>query len=478
MTDTKALLVDSTKWEEIQKRDFQAAAPKLLHAVADGCNKGYDFERFSQDLFSLCYKTTPTFPESATPGTAWAKKALDELQTLPEFNQLREADTKCNAFRSGLATTVLAKRFAESLEEVTDENPDTIQEHLDALNKFIEDVGDNEAKTKALKADLEKALVDATESWDAATEAIDPSTIRQAARKAIAGAKSEIEAVDEAVQGFGIGSGPGDDGYANLAEKIKIAELLANNDKLQEIAKLAGRFKAEARKQQSNKKAAGPDEITDIEIGNDLGRLIPAELVKLNNPLTKLLFYKGYSERSLIQYKLEAVEKKAKGPIIFCLDSSGSMSGPKDVWSKAIALALAQIAMDQDRTFEIIHFTGHVERKDVFPAGKSSPEKLAESCAYFAGGGTCFDPPLTEAFKDIKEAAEKDLKDADVIFITDGFGGVQADVVNEAKKDTGASIYTICLGGYVDDLEKISDKITYLKDLSKDREVKETIFSI
>jgi uncharacterized protein with von Willebrand factor type A (vWA) domain len=309
--------------------------------------------------------------------------------------------------------------------------------------------------------------------------------LRIAMRQALTKAKEAVAEAEGMANAFGYGDEPGKDGYNDPQMKLRVAEKIRNNPKLQKLAELAGRFRREARKAQAHKKSPGPDEITDIEIGADLGRLIPSELMKLAHPLMKLEFARRMLERGLIQYKMESVEKKTRGPIVVCVDNSGSMAGIKETWSKAVALAMCQIAVDQKRTFEVLHFDTDVQKKYVFPAGKANPEQLIECMSYFSNGnGTRFAPVLARAYRDIADEAEKDLKDADVIFITDGAAPLNEQeqrIVNVSKKATGASLYTICLGSHAPTLEPISDRILDLNNLlhpEEEEQAKELIFSI
>ena len=51
-----AMLIKSSKWEKIQKQDFQENYSPFEEAVDKGTTKGYDFNGFSQDLFSSLYQ--------------------------------------------------------------------------------------------------------------------------------------------------------------------------------------------------------------------------------------------------------------------------------------------------------------------------------------------------------------------------------------------------------------------------------------
>ena len=481
-------LIPNTKWEVQQKGRFQEKHIPFQNAVNQGTDKGYEFNDFSQDLFSSLYQINPDFPDETTPGTSWAKKALDELQSLPEFKQIREAGTKCDSFQSGLGASILTKHFADSLPKMEDKNPDEIQNKINNLEAILENLPEGHEKANEFKGDLREAydaFEDAQNAWSNMEATLDPSAIRQTLRRGLMDVQEAIDEAEGTANAFGFGSEPGQDGYSSAETKLAVAEKIRNNPKLKEIAELAGRFRREARKQQANKKKPGPDELTDIECGNDLGRVIPSELMLLNDEMGELVFFKKYLERGLIQYKLEETPPETKGPIVICLDNSSSMKGVPEIWSKAIFLSMAQIATDQKRAVKIIHFNKDVVRVDTFPAGEIDPEQLLDSCAFFSGGGTRYEPVLQEAFVTIMESSDKGFKKADVVFITDGICKLEAkalEIIQDSKEESEASMYSIVIGPKEENtvLHKISDAVDFIEDFadSSDKDIKEKIFSI
>jgi len=489
------VLPEVTLWEEMEKGDFQGASDTFRREIDKGNSKGYPFDKFSQDLFSAMYKIAPKFPEpQGDPKTQWARNAFSELSKMPEFSTLREADTKMDAFRSGLAATVLTKHFAEHLQsDPPKDDPAQLQADLDKIRKEIsemeqnyadgEDIDEEALENLKVTAKNAQGAKDAAEKgWAQVAASAQGFEGRQVLRRAIKEASDKVDEIDAQMSAFGIGKQPGDDGFTDPEQKLRIAKLLADNQKLKEIAKLAGRFQAEAKKVQRNKVKHGYEEVIDIEIGANIERLLPSELMKLGDDTLELLFYKGYCEQGLMQYRLESTEKQSQGPIVFCIDNSGSMSGQREIWSKAIGLAIAQIAMAQRRTFEIIHFDSRVSRKDVFLAGTSNPEKLIESCAHFSGGGTDINCALKEAIEDIR-VGEQDvsLKKADIICITDGEDMIDADTrkaLTATFDDLGVSLFSVVLGADAADLETISHHYTRIDDLSQDGDTKTTLFSI
>jgi len=481
----KNTLIESTKWEVLQKEDFQKAHSPLRNAICEGGEKGYDFHSFTQDLFGSLYQIAPEVSDEVSPGQQWQKRALEAMNGLREYKDLRNAGTVMNGFHAGLGATTLANHFSEALPKMETQNPDAVNGMIKAYTDFLENYEGHPEfdKVAGERKKLQDTLPASEKEWS--DKAPDGQDLRMMLRAGMKKAQEACEDAEEAALPFGFGTEPGTDGYSDAQTKLELAKRVQSAPKLREIAELAGRFRREARKAQASKKQPGPDEVTEIEMGANLNRVLLTELVRLRHPLMKKDFARKMLSKRLLQYRMEEVEKKDRGPIVVCLDSSGSMSGKKEIWSKAVALAMCQIAMDQNRTFEVLHFDVDLRRKDVFPAGKSDPMKLVESMTYFAsGGGTKFAPILAHAFKDIADAAEKDLSDADVVFITDGQSELsteaQADI-EFAKKATGASIYTICLGGHAPALEPVSDEILDLRDLTTPEDIdeaKQIIFSV
>ncbi len=116
---------------------------------------------------------------------------------------------------------------------------------------------------------------------------------------------------------------------------------------------------------------------------------------------------------------MQGKETKGKGPIIICIDNSGSMAGEREAWAKGFALGLLTIARKQKRNFAIIHFGNATELKTFTFDKKVNSEELLIALSHFFGGGTNFERPLREAMSLMYEE-NSILKKADIVFVTDG----------------------------------------------------------
>ena len=278
--------------------------------------------------------------------------------------------------------------------------------------------GDADAAASAVESLMAKL-----EPLVAEVEPVEPQRLRRAVLNGCERASVVVEELRDTTDGlehitFGrqpgtgtaVGEGRPYSGSRALARRLR------DDRRLQRIATLAGRFKRIALQKQRTKVKHGSDEIADVERGDDLGRLLPAELAKLVHPRLRLVALRDLSERQCMQYALSGSEILGRGPLVACIDKSGSMNGQPDVWATAVALALLEVAHRQRRPFALLCFDGAVKYESFVDVGGELPEAgLFVSC----GGGTSIDRVVGRAVDIIAEHPGK-LKKADVVVITDG----------------------------------------------------------
>jgi len=197
------------------------------------------------------------------------------------------------------------------------------------------------------------------------------------------------------------------------------------------------------------------------------------ETILLVEPELEFLFMKKFVDRELLTYELSGKESKGKGSIIICIDVSGSMGGERDVWCKAVALAMIEIAHREKRNAIVIPFDYSVQTAFEFYKDNFSVQTLLEMAGYFTGGGTNFDPPLKKAMEYLEK--EKKLKNADIVIITDGEAHISNRVkteFEEFKQRQKCSLITIVIGseyGYVQhSLKPISNFLYPVDKLTDD----------
>jgi uncharacterized protein with von Willebrand factor type A (vWA) domain len=320
-------------------------------------------------------------------------------------------------------------------------------------------------------ASLAKGLVDQIPD--------DADDARQLVRGLLERASTELGELLDLAEGWSTSSGVG--GQANIAVARDLAAHVRRSSRLQQIAELAGRMRRIALHKHRTRTKHSADEICDVELGNDVGRVLPSELVALKNRSLRLDFFRRFAERSLLQYKLVGTEKVGRGPIVVCIDSSGSMEGSKDIWAKAVALGLLAIAQEENRDFAIVHF-GSVNQIRTWQFDRPvDPLVVAESLDWFFDGGTNFETPLTTALEIQTQAR---FEKGDVIFITDGLCEVRDEFMarfNATRRERGVCVYSVlinCGSAAGTAVSKFSDGVEVLTDMAKDDGVLDMVFGL
>ncbi len=176
---------------------------------------------------------------------------------------------------------------------------------------------------------------------------------------------------------------------------------------------------------------AQKSEIVSIHESDDLQYCIPQELVLLGSPESELLFYLKYAEKKLLTYQLinrariaekqlERTQgwlpsKKKKGPIIICVDTSGSMYGTPETIAKTLCFAILRIALLENRQCYLISFSTAIKTIELTDFNQSYVSMI-QFLSHSFHGGTDATPALQEALKQIKN---KKYEKADVLMISD-----------------------------------------------------------
>ncbi len=103
----------------------------------------------------------------------------------------------------------------------------------------------------------------------------------------------------------------------------------------------------------------------------------------------------------------------------------------KDVWSKAVALALLSTATRQKRSWHLVGFNGAITREVTISAGRGRLDDVVQALDYGCKGGTNFDEPVTRAVELIRESVP--MRQADVVVVTDGQATLEEGTVETAR---------------------------------------------
>jgi len=197
----------------------------------------------------------------------------------------------------------------------------------------------------------------------------------------------------------------------------------------------------------------GGEEVVGVNMSGQVTLALPSELGLLGDTSTEDLFYQRWQERRLVSLELMGGgmdgcgKPDGRGPIIACVDTSGSMSGPAEAGAKALLLALCRRALPQGRAIHLMAFGGPGELENlVLKQGQGGLEELLRFLALKFDGGTDFDTPLLKAMDLLQE---RTWERADVLVVTDGRcipSPVVVEKVNQIKSATGARLWSVVFG--------------------------------
>jgi len=295
---------------------------------------------------------------------------------------------------------------------------------------------------------------------------------KELARQGIAAArdaKTKVEEVSEILQAWGLEEA--ELTQQGIPEAMAILERVRKNSAFKDFAKILGRIKKMAAKKAASKDRDEGVRVTKIETGRDIKRAVTTELVALTHPALRTQALTRWARGELRLRGEETKKKKGEGPVIVCEDSSGSMSGAKEQWAKAVVLAMAHYAKLRNRSFAWIMFDSSVQRSSMFVRGKLSAKDLLDIAESRSGGGTLFEPPLIESLRYIREGG---LSKADIAFITDGESTLSPEFLTEftaTKKKLEVNVFAVlCDVGSSSDatVEQFADRIIHASSFNSD----------
>ena len=187
---------------------------------------------------------------------------------------------------------------------------------------------------------------------------------------------------------------------------------------------------------------------------DDLGRMLPAEAALLAKGRTarpaKLLFFARMAERALLSYERDGWSEQPtevpnplvrevrptadRGPILLCIDTSGSMRGQREVVAKSLALECMRAAREQERGCYAFCFSGPREVEEMElgdnPAGLT---RLLDFLERTFNGGSNFDEPIKRCLGRLLDA---EWANSDILIVSDG--ELRPPAPEWAKKLAGA----------------------------------------
>jgi Mg-chelatase subunit ChlD len=411
--------------------------------VSAGIDKqGADFAGFPADIHARLY--LPSEPAAVEPAPEWATRLHLLASELGEWQRLRVMCAR-NGFAAGIAAEAMLEQL---LPHVPDRPPSP-------------GGGDRPAGDPPVILREKSPDSTAAESGAPSTPGEPPaadSQLRAALRRAVRAANAAVQDAEASLEGLSVPLGlsmPGAAtvpaaGPADLGAIRDAHSRLSSSQRLKRIAELAGRLERVAASKARSRVKPGVGEVHGIGLGGlaDLARLLPAELVGLRRPLRRLHLLARLLQRQALVYGMTGKEPQARGPIVLLLDESSSMKDDgRDIWSKAVALALLSTATKQKRAWHFVAFNGDIVREVEILAGKATPADLQTALDHRCAGGTNFDPPVMRAVQLIERSPC--MRQADVVVVTDGESELALAAIDAATNLTrteGISWFVVGVG--------------------------------
>ena len=210
--------------------------------------------------------------------------------------------------------------------------------------------------------------------------------------------------------------------------------------------------------------SASKGEIVGLKLGNDISQTLAQEFSVLDDEDLDITFYMKFTESKLLCYETEneqlaeytrnkdetitkeltKEELEEKGPVILCVDTSGSMSGTPENVAKALCLAIASKAIESNRKCYIINFSTGIFTFVL--EKKMGLENLINFLKSSFHGGTDVEPAFRHA---LKMTQEEDFKKADTLIISDYvMPNLSLDIeknIEESQK-LGNKYYSVIIG--------------------------------
>lgn len=211
-----------------------------------------------------------------------------------------------------------------------------------------------------------------------------------------------------------------------------------------------------------------PGETRGVRRSGRVARMLPAEAVLLLHPRLRLIWHARHAERTLLTYEDEEIleewvhelqtawlpspdklpeRRQEMGPILVCVDTSGSMQGGAEAVAKAVVLEAVRTAHAQKRACHVFTFSGPGDLLEM-PVSVDLPglEALTGFMGQSFGGGTDITGPLAQALDKLEQ---EDWQLADLLVASDGeFGATpeMADRLRRVKAAQGLRVQGVLIG--------------------------------
>ncbi len=230
-----------------------------------------------------------------------------------------------------------------------------------------------------------------------------------------------------------------------------------------------------------------PGETRGVRRSSRVARMLPAEAMLLAHPKLRLVWHARHAERTLLTYEDDdrfedevvrevpvwrasarrVPERRLElGPMLVCVDTSGSMQGGAELVAKAVVLEAVRAAHAQRRACHVFAFSGPGEVVDMpLAVDEGGLERLTRFMGQSFGGGTDIGAPLERALAMLDDEA---WELADLLVASDGEFGATPEVaaaVASAKREKGLRVQGVLIGDRETfGMLELADDVFWVKD--------------
>jgi len=232
---------------------------------------------------------------------------------------------------------------------------------------------------------------------------------------------------------------------------------------------------------------AVPHDTHGVERSGEIARMLPSEAILFLRPKLRMLWHAKRAERALATYRVRGVDqerfiaddtgteardaerrkkKQERGPIIVCLDTSGSMQGSPETIAKAVTLEAVRIATAEKRECFLYAFSGPTQVAEFdLSTKRGGIQALLEFLGCSFHGGTDIAEPMGRALKRVESAK---WSRADLIVVSDGEFPVPSETtsaVASARKSLHLRVHGLLIGaGHSSAMSAMCDPVHVFKD--------------
>ncbi len=420
----------------------------------------------------------------------------------------------------------LAERCAES-SELADEVTLSVLDHAAAAERFSGTEADRLcAELMAIEAARKDRVKESAESEASRRERIkqqeaearqqaETAAAKQAADKMAAAWGERLRAwaaIEEVFGELGSMCGLGWDlsrtvlRHTGWQDAKRLADLLQKLPQIQEVVRMLGRMQSTEKPEETpilerlfGPVRRAPAEFRDIdtpavprdtrgvERSGDIARMLPSEAILFMRPALRLLWHAKRAERALATYRVRGVQqerliaddagteardaerrkkKQDRGPIIVCLDTSGSMQGAPETIAKAVTLGAVRIATAEKRECFLCAFSGPTQVAEFdLSMKRGGVQALLEFLGCSFHGGTDVSEPIARAIKRVETAK---WSRADAIIVSDGefpVPSATSAAVASARKSLHLRVHGLLIGaGHSAAMTSLCDPVHVFKN--------------